>query len=42
MLDLLFPGLQFVRAISEKDLGLDLRVVVFVALGNKQVKYISL
>jgi len=35
---LLFPGLQFVKAISEKDLGLDLRVVEFVTLEKKREK----
>lgn len=33
---LLFPGLQFFKAISKKHLGLDLRVVEFVTLGNKE------
>lgn len=40
LFELLFPGLQFVRAISEKNLGLNLRVVVFVALEEKIIKFI--
>jgi len=35
---LLFPGLQFFKAISEKDLGLDLRVVEFVTLEKRREK----
>lgn len=38
---LLFPGLQFFKAISEKDLGLYLRVVEFVTLGKKKDKLIT-
>jgi len=39
---LLFPGLQFFKAISQKHLGLDLRVVEFVTLEEKKERKISL